>query len=181
MLKDSLAVTSLALLNLPEWALPALAQGETLVPFTDAPPAFPAPGPGKPPIRHPHDRRPVQPRRSFLYDAALRSSCRRAGGVPAEVDGASESAAVVVARRACARSAAPNSSPDSNVRAIGGRFRDLCGNGRWTGVPLRAVLDRAAASSRRRASSSSSAPIAARKRWNSGRRSSRLNSSTAAA
>ena len=45
MLKDSLAVTSLALLNLPEWALPALAQGETLVPFTDAPPAFPPPGP----------------------------------------------------------------------------------------------------------------------------------------
>ena len=100
MLKDSLAVTSLALLNLPEWALPALAQGETLVPFTDAPPTFPAAGPGEPPIRHPHDRRPVQPGRSFLYDAALRSSCRRAGGVPPEIDGAAESAAVAVARRA---------------------------------------------------------------------------------
>ena len=44
-LKGTLAVTSLALFNIPEWALPALAQGETLVPFTDAPPAFPAPGP----------------------------------------------------------------------------------------------------------------------------------------
>ena len=45
MLKGTLAVSSLALLNIPEWALPALAQGDTLVPFTDAPPAFPAPGP----------------------------------------------------------------------------------------------------------------------------------------
>ena len=44
-LKGSLAVTSLALLNIPEWALPALAQGATIVPFTDAPPAFPPPGP----------------------------------------------------------------------------------------------------------------------------------------
>src|SRR5437868_6507258 len=36
-LGGSLAVASLAVLGIPEWALPALAEGETLVPFTDIP------------------------------------------------------------------------------------------------------------------------------------------------
>src|SRR5687767_15921952 len=45
MLRDSLAVTSLALLNVPEWVLPALAQGETVLPFADSPATFPPPGP----------------------------------------------------------------------------------------------------------------------------------------
>jgi hypothetical protein len=45
MLRDSLAVTSLALLNVPDWVLPALAQGETVLPFADSPATFPPPGP----------------------------------------------------------------------------------------------------------------------------------------
>src|SRR5499426_1917083 len=36
-LKGSLALAGLGALGIPEWALPALAQGETLVPFTDIP------------------------------------------------------------------------------------------------------------------------------------------------
>ena len=40
-LRGGLAVTGLALLDMPEWALPALAQGEVLVPFTDMPENFP--------------------------------------------------------------------------------------------------------------------------------------------
>ena len=36
-LKRSLALAGLGVLVIPEWALPALAQGETLVPFTDMP------------------------------------------------------------------------------------------------------------------------------------------------
>jgi hypothetical protein len=39
--QGSLAVAGLSVLGIPEWALPALAQGETLVPFTDIPEAFP--------------------------------------------------------------------------------------------------------------------------------------------
>src|SRR4051794_32533397 len=35
-LKGGLALAGLSALGLPEWALPALAQGETLVPFTDS-------------------------------------------------------------------------------------------------------------------------------------------------
>jgi DMSO/TMAO reductase YedYZ molybdopterin-dependent catalytic subunit len=36
-LKGGLALAGLGALGLPEWVLPALAQGETLVPFTDIP------------------------------------------------------------------------------------------------------------------------------------------------
>src|SRR5687768_7783441 len=43
-LKGSLALAGLGVLGLPEWALPALAQGETVVPFTEWPENFnPAP------------------------------------------------------------------------------------------------------------------------------------------
>ena len=37
MLRGSVALEGLGVLGLPEWAFPALAQGETLVPFTDLP------------------------------------------------------------------------------------------------------------------------------------------------
>src|SRR5215813_13261343 len=36
-LKGSVALAGLTFLGIPEWALPALAQGEVLVPFTDVP------------------------------------------------------------------------------------------------------------------------------------------------
>jgi DMSO/TMAO reductase YedYZ molybdopterin-dependent catalytic subunit len=39
-LKGSLAAAGLGLLGIPEWAMPVLAQGETLVPFTDIPANF---------------------------------------------------------------------------------------------------------------------------------------------
>ena len=39
-LRAGLAATSLLAISVPEWAIPALAQGETAVPFTDVPPNF---------------------------------------------------------------------------------------------------------------------------------------------
>lgn len=39
-LKTGLAVTGLGLMGIPDWVLPALAQGETVVPFTDLPDTF---------------------------------------------------------------------------------------------------------------------------------------------
>ena len=35
-LRGTLAAAGLGMLGIPEWALPALAQGETVVPFSDA-------------------------------------------------------------------------------------------------------------------------------------------------
>src|SRR5262245_7682455 len=47
-LKGSLALAGWSVFGLPEWALPALAQGETVVPFTDWPANFnPAPAPDR--------------------------------------------------------------------------------------------------------------------------------------
>ena len=42
-LKGGLAAVGLGVLGLPEWVLPALAQGEVIVPFTDIPQTFPPP------------------------------------------------------------------------------------------------------------------------------------------
>ena len=39
-LRSGLAAAGLGLLGLPEWTMPALAQGETVVPFTDIPVFF---------------------------------------------------------------------------------------------------------------------------------------------
>ncbi len=44
-LRGSLALAGLGALGVPEWVLPALAQGETIVPFADAPENLPAPRP----------------------------------------------------------------------------------------------------------------------------------------
>ena len=47
-LKGSFALAGLTLLGVPEWAIPALAQGETIVPFTDLPDNFnPTPAPDR--------------------------------------------------------------------------------------------------------------------------------------
>ena len=40
-LRGGLALAGLGVLGLPDWVLPALAQGETVVPFTDIPENFP--------------------------------------------------------------------------------------------------------------------------------------------
>ena len=42
-LRGTLAAAGLGMLGIPEWALPALAQGETVVPFTDVTTPFPPP------------------------------------------------------------------------------------------------------------------------------------------
>src|SRR5688500_11578090 len=40
LLRGAAAAAGLGVLNVPSWLLPALAQGETLVPFTDLPPTI---------------------------------------------------------------------------------------------------------------------------------------------
>ena len=47
-LKGGLAAAGLGVIRVPEWMLPVLAQGETLVPFTDLPANFnPNPAPDR--------------------------------------------------------------------------------------------------------------------------------------
>jgi DMSO/TMAO reductase YedYZ molybdopterin-dependent catalytic subunit len=141
-LRGTLAAAGLGMLGIPEWALPALAQSETVVPFTDAPPAFPPPkgdarqydvrtidGPFTPPDRFfttQHYGHPVVEPATFrlkvsgLVNRPLSLSLEELRAL-GNTD--------LVAGFECS----------GNRRPLQG----LSGNGRWTGVPLKAVLDRA--------------------------------------
>jgi DMSO/TMAO reductase YedYZ molybdopterin-dependent catalytic subunit len=142
-LRGSLAVAGLSVLGIPEWALPVLAQSETLVPFTDIPENFPTITAA--------DRRiidvrkidgPFTPKDQFFTTQHY--------GHP-EVEPATFRLKIsgLVDR--------PTSLSLDELRRIGGTelvagfecsgnrrpLQGLSGNGRWTGVPLRAVLDQA--------------------------------------
>jgi DMSO/TMAO reductase YedYZ molybdopterin-dependent catalytic subunit len=141
-LKGSLAMVGLGMIGVPEWMLPALAQSEVLVPFTDLPENFPAPrpdtriydvrtidGPLTPSDRfftvqhygHPAvDPATFRLRLSGLVEKPLSLSLDTLRGM-----GSME----LVAGFECS----------GNRRPLQG----LCGNARWTGVPLRTVLEQA--------------------------------------
>jgi DMSO/TMAO reductase YedYZ molybdopterin-dependent catalytic subunit len=140
--RGTLATAGLSLLGIPDWVLPALAQGETLVPFTDAPPTFPPP---KGESRQ-YDVRTID----GPFTPADRFFTTQHYGHPA-VDPATYRLKVsgLVNK--------PLSVSLDELRKMGNAelvfgfecsgnrrpLQGLCGNGRWTGVPLRAVLDRA--------------------------------------
>ena len=143
-LSGGVAAGTLAALGLPEWMLPALAQGETLVPFTDIPANFSTTAGAD--VRVLDIRRidgPFTPRDEFF---AIQHY-----GQP-EVDAASYrlSLAGLVDR--------PVTLTLAELRRLGttelvagfecsgngpGRLNGLASNGRWTGVPLRTLLSRA--------------------------------------
>ncbi len=141
-LRGSLAFTGLALLNIPEWALPALAQGETLVPFTDAPPAFPAPGP----VNRQYDVRtidgPFTPADRFFTTQHYGHPVVDPATFRLKVTGLLNrplSLSLEELRKLGSTDLIAGFECSGNRRPLQG----LCGNGRWTGVPLRTVLDRA--------------------------------------
>ncbi|PYQ97973.1 MAG: hypothetical protein DMF94_16015 [Acidobacteria bacterium] len=142
-LRGSLALAGLSVLGIPEWALPALAQGETVVPFTDLPENVRW---ETPPDRRLLDVRtidgPFTPKDKFATTQHY--------GHP-EVDPATFKLKVsgLVDR--------PKSISLDELKKMGstdlvagfecsgnrGPLQGLCGNGRWTGVPLKTVLDAA--------------------------------------
>ena len=91
--RGGLALAGLGMLGIPEWALPALAQGETLVPFTDLPATVnPCPAADRRIIDIRKIDGVVHAARSVLHDAALRPSRCRPGDVPPEGLGPGEQA-----------------------------------------------------------------------------------------
>ena len=159
-LRGSVAIAGLGVLGLPEWALPALAQGETRVPFTDLPANVNfAPAPDRRLVDIRKIDGPFTPRDQFYTTQHYGHPDVDPAAYPAEGLRTRRPADVAVARRAATDAARASSSPASSAPATGGPLQGLCGNGRWTGVPLRDGARPRRREERRRASSCSSAPI----------------------
>lgn len=142
-LKGSLALAGLSVAGLPEWMLPALAQGETLVPFTDLP--------EKITLAPTADRRIIDIRTiDGPFTPADQFFTTQHYGHP-EIDPAAfrlkitglvdrpKSFSLDQLRKMKSSELIFGFECSGNRRPMQG----LCSNGRWTGVPLRAVLEQA--------------------------------------
>jgi DMSO/TMAO reductase YedYZ molybdopterin-dependent catalytic subunit len=142
-LKGGLAVAGLGMLGIPEWALPALAQGEELVPFLDLP--------EKIVLVPTADRRIIDiryingllsPRDHFATTQHYGHPKVDPAAFRLKVSGLVDkplSLSLDDLKKMRSTDVVFGFECSGNRRPLQG----LCGNGRWTGVPLRAVLDRA--------------------------------------
>ena len=142
--KGSLALAGLGILGVPEWALPALAQAEELVPFTDVPETFGQRAPGA--SMRIYDIRtidgPYTPKDDFyavqhfgqpeINPATFRLA------ISGLVDWPGQLALDELRGMGGAEVDAGYECSGNSSRIIQG----LASNGRWTGVPLRILLDR---------------------------------------
>ena len=142
-LKGSLAMAGLGVVGFPAWAFPALAQGETLVPFTDLPEEIV--------LERTPDRRIIDIRYiDGVFTPINQFFTTQHYGHP-EIDTATYRLRVSgLVDRPLALSLADLRAMPSRELVFGfecsgnrGPLNGLSSNGRWTGVPLRAVLDRA--------------------------------------
>lgn len=143
MMKQSLALAGAGALGVHGWTLPALAQDETPVPFTDVPEGFGQPNPASA-IRI-YDVRnidgPYTPADSFY-------TIQHFGKPVIDADGFSLGVSGLVDRPATLTlddlRGMDSIEIDAGYECSGNSRRliqGLASNGRWTGVPLRAVLD----------------------------------------
>jgi DMSO/TMAO reductase YedYZ molybdopterin-dependent catalytic subunit len=139
----TLAAASLGLLGLPDWALPVLAQGETVVPFADWPENFNA---NPAPDRRLFDTRtitsPFTSKDQFFTTqhyghpvvdpAAYRLKVSGLVNTPASLS-LDDLRKMGNAEMICGFECSGNRRP----------LQGLISNGRWTGVPLKTVLEKA--------------------------------------
>jgi DMSO/TMAO reductase YedYZ molybdopterin-dependent catalytic subunit len=141
-LKGGLAMAGLGVLGLPEWVLPALAQGEEVVPFTDLPEKFPAPGADRRLLDVRTISGPFTPKDQFFTTQHY--------GHP-EVDPTTFRLKITGLVERPKTLSLAELQKVGRVELIAGfecsgnrrPLQGLISNGRWTGVPLRAVLDQA--------------------------------------
>ena len=143
MLKESIALAGLGVLGLPEWAFPALAQEQTLVPFTDLPETLT--------LERTPDRRIIDIRTiNGVFTPSDQFFTTQHYGHP-EIDTATYRLRVSgLVDRPLALSLADLQAMPSRELVFGfecsgnrGPVNGLSSNGLWQGVPLRAVLERA--------------------------------------
>src|ERR1051326_164804 len=142
-LKGGLALAGLSALGLPEWALPALAQGETVVPFTDsAADVVTNPAPDRRIIDTRKISGPFTPKDQFFTTQHY--------GHP-EVDLTKYRLKVTGLVDRPKTLTLDEVKKLGNVELVAGfecsgnrrPLQGLCSNGKWTGVPLKTLLDSA--------------------------------------
>ncbi len=141
-LKSGVALAGLGVLRVPEWMLPALAQGETVVPFAEWPMNFnttPA-----------ADRRLLDVRQiTGPFTAKDQFFTTQHYGHP-QIDPATFQLKVSGQVKQPAALSLDELRKLGNMELVAGfecsgnrgPVHGLCGNGQWTGVPLKTVLDR---------------------------------------
>jgi DMSO/TMAO reductase YedYZ molybdopterin-dependent catalytic subunit len=143
MLKGSIGLAGLGVLGMPEWAFPALAQDETVVPFTDLPETIT--------LERTPDRRIIDIREiDGVFTPADEFFTTQHYGHP-EIDIATYRLQVsgLVDRPLSLSIDALRAMPSRELvfgfECSGNRgpVNGLSSNGRWRGVPLRAVLEQA--------------------------------------
>ena len=142
-LKGGLAVAGLGVFGIPDWVLPALAQGETLVAFTDLPPTIN--------LNPTADRRiidirniegPFTPRDQFFTTQHYGHPEIDPAAFRLKISGLVDrpmSLSLAELRKMRSTEIVFGFECSGNRRPLQG----LSSNGRWTGVPLRSVLDQA--------------------------------------
>jgi DMSO/TMAO reductase YedYZ molybdopterin-dependent catalytic subunit len=142
-LKGSLTLAGLGVLGVSEWALPALAQGEALVPFTDMPDnVVLVTGPDRRIIDIRKIDGPFTPKDQFFTTQHYGHPMVDAATFRLKVSGLVDhpvSLSLDDLRQMRPTELVAGFECSGNRRPLQG----LSGNGRWTGVPLRAVLDKA--------------------------------------
>ena len=140
-LKGSVALAGLGVLGLPEWAFPALAQGEALVPFTDLPDTIT--------LERTPDRRIIDIRKiDGVFTPIHQFFTTQHYGHP-EIDMATYRLRVsgLVDRPLSLSVADLRAMPSRELifgfecSGNGGPVNGLSSNGRWTGVSVRTVLE----------------------------------------
>ena len=142
-LKGSLAAAGLSVFGIPEWALPALAQGQTVMPFTDVPDNVQTvTGADRRIIDIRKIDGPFTPKDQFFTTQHYGHPVVDPATFRLKVSGLVErpkSFSLDDLRRMRGAELIAGFECSGNRRPLQG----LSGNGRWTGVPLRAVLDQA--------------------------------------
>ena len=143
MLKESIALAGLGVLGLPEWAFPALAQDQTLVRFTDLPDEIV--------LERTPDRRIIDIRSiDGVFTPSDQFFTTQHYGHPEIDTGTYRLQVSGLVDRPLSLSLADLRAMPSRELVFGfecsgnrGPVNGLSSNGRWRGVPLRAVLERA--------------------------------------
>jgi DMSO/TMAO reductase YedYZ molybdopterin-dependent catalytic subunit len=142
-LKAVAATAGLGVLGFPEWALPALAQGETVVPFTDLPATINlTPTPDRRIIDITKIAGPFTPRDQFFTTQHYGHPDVDPAAYRLKVDGLVDrplSISLDELKKMGNTEIVFGFECSGNRRPLQG----LSSNGRWTGVPLRTVLEKA--------------------------------------